>query len=132
MSASTDDPFDVFEGPASDPFDVLGVPAAPAELPTRPKRPRPSPVLPLVQRFVSQHARTTCADLEAAGDSSLALLLSEAAGHLSADPPATERCREVAERASASAWVALSEESGSSGGGSGGGGSGSGGGKGVR
>lgn len=108
------DPFDVFDAPPPsvdkprdvDPFDVFD--AAPPNEVASNKKLRPSPVLPLVRHFVSQHATTTCADLSDAGATELATLLSCAAELASSDE--LERCRDAASRAADRAWADLHNE----------------------
>ena len=94
-----------------DPFDCFGAPAEhqPAKRPCS----SPSPVLPLIRRFVAAHVGDAIADLRAANSSAAATLashLSDAADHLAAVPAQFSGCRSAAESVADAAWSTLTRD----------------------
>ena len=100
---STDDPFDIFDPPPA----AAATTTASSSI-TATKKSRPSPILPLVRRFLNAHAFTTCADLKADDAAPLAALLEKAANNMAAEPPALDECRAAAEEVATIAWAELS------------------------
>jgi hypothetical protein len=110
------DPFDIFDVPsppgrAADPFDIFDAPAPPAA-PASKRAKTPSPVLPLVRRFVSFHHAAVCADLAANRERlpaalSLASELNRAAECIVTEPPKLDVARKAAQLASDTAWEVI-------------------------
>ena len=114
------DPFTIFDSEVpppsepvagNDPFDCFGAPAEhqPAKRPCS----SPSPVLPLIRRFVAAHVGDAIADLRAASSSAAATLashLSDAADHLAAVPAQFSGCRSAAESVADAAWSTLTRD----------------------
>lgn len=108
----SDDPFDVFGSPvvstepSADPFDCFGPPSDTEHTAKRPCA-FPSPVLPLVRRFVTAHVDAAVMDLAGADAAVLSADLSAASASLAATPSDLSACRLAAERVADSAWATL-------------------------
>ena len=118
MRTSDDDadPFAVFDdasiSAAADPFACFGV-AVDAEHTAKRPRSYPSPVLPLIQRFVAAHAGNAIADLTSAPGSeaaSLAAQLSTLASCMAPSSTDLSQCRSSAGLVADAAWATLGRD----------------------